>query len=121
MLDRYAGAALTLLVRPKPLLSHLAQDGLVGLRMIDHALMQQLADVLRRPLTATSANIAGEESAYTPGEVSRAFPGKDGTTYDLSLGCILDGGELTRGTMSTVAKMERGALSVIRQGSLVLT
>lgn len=120
MLEQYAHTALTLLVHPKKTLEHLSQDGRVGLRMIDHPMMQQLADMLRRPLTATSANISGEESAYTPDEVERAFPGRDGSTYDLSLGCILDGGTLLHKEASTVAKMENGALEIIRQGSLML-
>ena len=99
---------------------HISHNGRVGLRAIDHPMMQALASAVRRPITATSANIAGQESSYSPEEIEQAFPGRDGTTYDLSLGCILDGGQLTRGMASTIIKLENGERRIIRQGSLMI-
>ena len=121
ILEKYKNTALTLLVHSKKSLEHLAQDGLIGLRVIDHPIMQQLADAANLPLTATSANISGEPAIYNPDEIEAAFPGKVGTTYDLSLGCILDGGNLESGNISTVAKYDNGKFTVIRQGSLLLS
>ncbi len=121
ILHQFSHTALTLLVRPKPQLEHIAQDGLIALRVIDSEIMQQLADSTNLPLTATSANISGEDAIYNPDEIETAFPGKDGTSYDLSLGCILDGGNLQPGNISTVAKYEKGEFTIIRQGSLHLS
>lgn len=121
ILRRFSHTALTLLVRPKDLLEHLAQDGFIALRVIDHEIMQSLADTTAVPLTATSANISGQEAIYNPDEIEAVFPGKDGTTYDLSLGCILDGGNLQQGAMSTIAKYENGKFVIVRQGSLQLS
>lgn len=119
-LQQHAGAALTLLVRPKAALAHLAHDGRVGLRVIDHQLMQELADRTQLPLTATSANIAGEHACYDTACIEKSFPGKQDTTYDLSLGCILDGGTLVGNSVSTVVLLEDTEVRVIRQGALVL-
>ena len=120
-LAKYAGKALTLLVKPKMLLEHLAQEGLVGLRVIDHPLMQELADAVSVPLTATSANVAGQEPCYATDCILKSFPGRiDETTYDLSLGCILDGGALSKSEPSTIAKLVDGKIEVIRQGALSL-
>ena len=120
-LAKYAGKALTLLVKPKILLEHLAQEGLIGLRVIDHPLMQELADAASVPLTATSANVAGQESCYTTDCILKSFPGRiDETTYNLSLGCILDGGALSKSEPSTIAKLVDGKIEVIRQGALAL-
>ncbi len=118
ILERYQHTALTLLVSPKKSLEHLAQDGLVGLRVIDNGIMQQLADETKLPLTATSANISGQDACCTVDEIEAALPARDGTTYDLSLGCILDGGDLKKGHVSTVARYTDGKMSIIRQGSL---
>lgn len=121
LLKRYEHTALTLLVRPRKSLSHLAQDGLVGLRVIDHPVMQQFADAVEVPLTATSANVSGKDACYTPGAIAEALPTRDGTTYDLSLGCILEGGDLREGHMSTIARYEDGAMRIIRQGTLQIS
>ncbi|MFH1354339.1 MAG: L-threonylcarbamoyladenylate synthase [bacterium] len=97
----------TLLVKSKSSLEHLARDGLIGLRIIDHPLMQELADAAGVPLTATSANISGRPPCYTPTCVLDNFPGKlDATTYDLSLALILDGGQLPHRPTSTIVKLQ---------------
>ncbi|OGY37200.1 MAG: hypothetical protein A3E36_01205 [Candidatus Andersenbacteria bacterium RIFCSPHIGHO2_12_FULL_45_11b] len=119
-LVRYASTALTLLVQPKESLMHAAQDGLIGLRVIDHSMMAQLAELAHVPLTATSANISGEEACYDAACIEKSFPGRVGTTYDLSLAAILDGGTLRPGLVSTIAKLENGKVKIIRQGALVL-
>ncbi len=121
-LDRHANSALTLLVHPKESLQHLAQDGVVGLRLIDHPLMAQLAEAADVPLTATSANLSGEEPCYTTACILEKFPGKiDETTYDLSLGCILDGGELPQKKPTTIARIIDGQVKIIREGTLRLS
>lgn len=119
-LQQHAGAALTLLVSPQESLSHLAQDGKIGLRVIDHPVMARLAEAVGVPLTATSANIAGENACYDVSCIEASFPGRDGTTYDLSLGCVLDGGVLHHRTVSTVAKLTGKGIQILRQGALHL-
>ncbi|MEO6077222.1 MAG: L-threonylcarbamoyladenylate synthase [Candidatus Andersenbacteria bacterium] len=120
LLTRYANTALTVLVKPKESLMHLAQDGLLGLRVIDHPMMRELAERAQVPLTATSANISGQSACYDVACIEKSFPGKVGTTYDLSLAGILDGGKLREGTQSTIVKISNKKLEIIRQGSLML-
>ncbi|MCE9643533.1 MAG: L-threonylcarbamoyladenylate synthase [Candidatus Andersenbacteria bacterium] len=120
MLHRYANTALTLLVKPKESLMHLAQDELIGLRVIDHLMMAELAEKAGVPLTATSANVSGQDACYNEECIEKSFPGKIGTTYDLSLACILDGGSLRKGLVSTIAKLENGKIVIVRQGALML-
>lgn len=129
--EKFQGQPLTLLLKPKPALEHLAQDGRVGLRMIDHPLMQQLANAVEVPLTATSANLSGANPSYSPEEILRQFlnivaparrtGGLDptrGTTYNFSLAAILDGGALSQNPPTTIAKLKNGRIEIIRQGSL---
>lgn len=138
LLTAMSGRALTLLVKPKQALEHLAQAGRVGLRVIDHPLMRDLAQATLLPLTATSANISGQPACYDPACVLKNFPGKltpdlpslnpedaedirvaQDTTYNLSLGAILDGGALPRSLPSTIARViaDQG-VEIIREGQL---
>lgn len=121
MLHAYAHTALTLLVRPKEQLAHLAQDGLIGLRVIDNAIMKDFAHATLLPMTATSANISGQDPCTKAEEIEEALPSRDGMTYDLSLGCVLDGGELKQGVVSTIARLNAGNVEIIRQGALMLS
>ena len=121
---------ITLLVKPNQSLKHLAQDGRhtgeprpigagrIGLRVIDHPLMQKLADEANTPLTATSANIAGEKPCRDLKCILTSFPGKiDETTYDLSLAAILDDGTLPKSKPSTIIKLYKGKPNIIRPGA----
>lgn len=132
LLPAMRGKPLTLLVHPKEDLAHLSQDGRVGVRIIDHPLMQQLADAVGVPLTATSANISGQEACYDLACIQRTFPGRldpnstaygdigraGDTTYDLSLGCILDGGTLPKRKATTVARLDGDRVIIVREGEL---
>lgn len=119
-LQEHIGTALTLLVSGQEALAHLTHNGKIGLRMIDHPMMLELADAMQLPLTATSANIAGENACYDMTCIEEAFPGKQNTTYDLSLGCVLDGGTLPHNGASTVVQITSSGIQIIRQGALIL-
>lgn len=132
LLQKMASQPLTLLVKPAPNLAHLAYDGLVGLRVIDHPLMQQLAAASDVPLTATSANRAGEAPCFSPAEIQKTFAnplpaalldeknprGAVNTTYDLSLAAILDGGVLPKKEPTTIAQLVGHEIKIIRPGPL---
>ena len=120
----------TLLVKPKSALAHIAQDGFIGLRVIDHPIMQQLAEAVDVPLTATSANKSEQSACYDPACLQEQFPSRidlepnephsaGETTYNLSLGLILDGGQLPSNQASTIAQIDHGEVTIIRQGSLL--
>lgn len=122
-LKKYEQQPLTLLLPAKELITHLAQEGLVGLRMVDHPLMQQLAQAVSVPLTATSANVSGHAPCYSPAAIQKEFLqiiDERSLAYDLSLGCILDGGELPPNPPTIIAKLVDGNIHIIRQGQLKL-
>jgi L-threonylcarbamoyladenylate synthase len=137
LLRAMQGKALTLLVKPKEPLAHLAQEGRVGLRVIDHPLMLALADAVSVPLTATSANVSGGEPCFSPEAIAKTFPSildtasphpiygdlapAGDTTYDLSLGCILDGGALPHHEPTTIARLDGEQVTIIRQGELIVS
>lgn len=134
-LDCAANQALTLLVKPQSPLAHLAQNGLVGLRVIDHPLMDQLCQTLPVPLTATSANRADEPPCLSPDCIQAAFPGllpddqlgeddprgASHTTYNLSLAAIIDGGTLPPREPTTIVQLQpNGAFKIVRPGAVTV-
>lgn len=81
--------------------------GIVGVRLPDHPLPQQIAKITGGAITGTSANISGREPARTAREVVEQL----GDGVDL----VLDGGE-TGGTPSTVIDLTQKPPVIIREG-----
>ena len=136
-LHQHQNQAITLLVEPRQSLMHLSQNGRLGLRVIDHPIMEALADAVNVPLAATSANISGQAACHDLQCLEKSFPGKltdellkvhedrdprgsQGTTYDLSLGCILDGGTLPVSKPSTIVKLAGANIGIVRPGKVQL-
>jgi L-threonylcarbamoyladenylate synthase len=108
-LAQHRAQPLTLLVKPQAFLAHLAHEGRVGLRLIDHPLMQRLAAAYRSPLTATSANPSGQPACFDPECITKYFPGQlADNTYDLSLAAILTAGSLPEKPPSRLVKLVAG-------------
>lgn len=92
---------------PKPLLS---ADRGIGVRISSHPLATQLAQVLNRPLTATSANPSGREPARTVREATSYFSDK--------VGVFLDGGTLASKRGSTVIDVRGSLITILREGEI---
>tara|TARA_Y100000310_G_scaffold327544_1_gene394093 strand:+ start:876 stop:1541 length:666 start_codon:yes stop_codon:yes gene_type:complete len=132
LLERFDNQPLTLLVTPKAELAHLAKDGRIGLRVMDHPVMTAVAKLTQVPLTATSANRSGGEACNTSSCIEGMFPGivpddrlaeeiprgVRGTTYNLSLAAIIDGGDLPSTQPTTIARLDGDSVTIIRQGQL---
>jgi len=82
--------------------------GTVGVRVPDCTLARAICEKARVPLTATSANRAGDRPATTAAEIVACL----GT--ELSL--VLDCGTLSAGAGSTVVDISSGRVTIIRNG-----
>lgn len=90
---------------PRPLLS----DGYIAVRESSHPTAQALVAAFGGPITATSANPAGEPPATTPESVEEMFEGR----------CrVLHGGTTVGGAASTVARVRGSRVEILRQGAL---
>jgi L-threonylcarbamoyladenylate synthase len=103
---------LTLALPARPgLPAALVLDGCVAVRQSPHPVAHALAAGLGRPITATSANQAGQPAALTAAEVRAAFP----------QGClVLDGGPTVGGPPSTLARVRGDVVEVLRRGALIV-
>jgi L-threonylcarbamoyladenylate synthase len=88
----------------------LVLDGGVGLRVSPHAIAAALVTAFGRPVTATSANLAGEPPAVTAEAVRAVF----GSAVH-----VLDGGRAPGAPPSTVVRVsDDGTLTVLRAGAI---
>jgi L-threonylcarbamoyladenylate synthase len=88
----------------------LGDDGGVGVRVSPHPTARALAAGLGRPITATSANLAGTPPATTLAEARRALGPK--------VKVYLEGGTLAGGAPSTVVAIDHAGWRVLRAGAI---
>ena len=96
-----------------------AETGYLGIRIPKHRFGLALAKAVGAPITATSANpsarLSGGFDPYSVKDIESQFRNKK-FKPDL----IVDAGILKKNKPSTVAKLENGVLTVLRQGPVVL-
>jgi L-threonylcarbamoyladenylate synthase len=108
---RYWPGPLTLIFRakqglPAPLRG---KDGTIGLRISSHPVARGIVEALDAPLTATSANLAGEEDLIDGKQLVQCF----GDQVDL----IIDAGRVA-GKGSTIVDLTIVPPRIVRQGMI---
>jgi L-threonylcarbamoyladenylate synthase len=113
LMDRYWPGPLTIaLPARRGVPAALLAEGCIAVRQSSHPVAQALVSQLGRPLTTTSANLAGEPPATTPEAVDAAFEG----------GCrILHGGATAGGAPSTLVRVRGDRVEVLRKGILEIS
>lgn len=87
-----------------------AQDGSIGIRIVQHPFCEQLLQRFRKPIVSTSANISGEISARNFSEISEEII--NGVDYVVKFGQQ----EQANGTASTIMKLDpSGKFEFIRK------
>lgn len=105
---------LTMVMRKSVLVSERLTAGrnTVGLRVPDHRLPRHLSRSLGKAITGTSANLSGSPSLTTAQAVREQL----GDAVDL----VIDGGDASGTTASTVVDLSDGTPTVLREGSITL-
>ena len=101
---------LVLPARPEIAPELIGLSGGVGVRVSSHPTARALAAGLERPITATSANRAGESPAKTLADARKAFTRK--------IKVYLEGGTLGTGAPSTVLEVAGDRWRIIREGTV---
>ena len=87
-----------------------AQDGSIGIRIVQHPFCEQLLQRFRKPIVSTSANISGEISARNFSEISEEII--NGVDYVVKFGQQ----DQANGTASTIMKLDpSGKFEFIRK------
>ena len=105
---------LTIVLRKNPLVSDKLTAGhdTVGLRVPDHWLPRYISQSLDKAITGTSANLSGSPSLTTAQAVNEQL----GHLVDL----VIDGGDASGTTASTVLDLSGESPTVLREGSITL-
>jgi L-threonylcarbamoyladenylate synthase len=85
-------------------------SGGVGIRVSSHPIACALSKGLRHPVTATSANLSGDEPASTLGETRKSLGDK--------VKVFVEGGTLTSSAPSTVIVCDARGFRIIRAGAI---
>ena len=111
MADFWPGA-LTIVFQASDAISPLltAGTGKIGLRVSSHPIALRIAQILRRPLTATSANLSGTPECSLASEVAKQIGDK--------LDAIVDGEQTQGGKTSTIIDVTCDPPVILREGAI---
>lgn len=93
----------------------------VAVRFSASHVAARLAILAGAPIIATSANISGKPGCFTLAAVRRQLcrgSGRDAQTRASSPDIFLDGGTLTRSLPSTIVRVRRGKIIILRKGRI---
>lgn len=113
--NKFLPGALTLVAKLKNQKSKIkivsAGTGYAGIRMPNNKIALDLAKYLKKPITATSANVSGLPECYTAQEIINQF---EHTKFKPDI--LLNVGTLPIRKPSTVVKIDGGNVEVLREG-----
>ncbi|MBU0530995.1 MAG: L-threonylcarbamoyladenylate synthase [Candidatus Uhrbacteria bacterium] len=89
------------------------RDDMVAIRISSHPVARALSKGLGQPIVATSANRSGEPECYLVNSLKRQY-----AKQKLQPDYILDAGTLPKSAPSTIVKVDRDRLRVLREGSV---
>ena len=92
-----------------------AENGTLGVRIPDNKYVTDLVKILKKPITATSANLSGRTPNYSIASFLRPLSNKKREMIDL----IVDAGKLPKNKPSTVIDITCPEIKVLRRGDLV--
>lgn len=110
--EKFWPGPLTIILKAKPIVPDIVRAGgeSVGLRCPDHPLTLALLEKSGLPLAAPSANVSGQPSPKTAGEVLDYFDGE--------IDAVIDGGPCGIGRESTIIDLTVTPYRILRQGAL---
>lgn len=89
-------------------------DDTIGIRWTSNPIAQEIITKFGKPITATSANVSGEDSCYTVAEIEEQFSATP------ELGGVVDGGNLPKGELSTIVRVKKDEITILRKGKIIL-
>ena len=107
IIDKFLPRALTIILKKKDIIPDIVSKDYIGIRIPDSKIIRELSII---PLTATSANLSGEESPTSADEISEELKEK----VDL----IIDTGTCKYKTPSTIIKIVDDNVELIREGAI---
>lgn len=93
-----------------------AEDGSLGIRIPDNKLILEVIEKIKKPISATSANLSGRRPHYSVDSFLKTLSEKKKKMIDL----IIDKGKLPRNKPSTVIDIRESEMKILRRGELIV-
>jgi L-threonylcarbamoyladenylate synthase len=91
-----------------------SESGTLGIRIPMYRYIEKLINKFKKPITATSANLAGSSPHYSIKSLINELSEKQKQQIDL----IVDAGDLPRNKPSTVVDLSASDVKILRQGDI---
>ncbi len=91
-----------------------SESGTLGIRIPMYRYIEVLVNQFKKPITATSANLAGSSPHYSIKSLLNELSEKQSQQIDL----IIDAGDLPRNKPSTVVDLSQSDVKILRQGDI---
>lgn len=91
-----------------------SEKGSLGIRIPTFQLIKRLIQVFEKPVTATSANLAGRPAHYSINTLLNELSDKQKKLIDL----MIDAGTLPRNKPSTIVDLTQSDVKILRQGDV---
>jgi L-threonylcarbamoyladenylate synthase len=115
IIKKFLPGPLTLILKRRKNLPNVLTAGkkFIGVRIPKNKIIRAIMEKINFPITATSANLSGENEPYTLAEILRQYKNRK-TKPDF----IVDAGSLKKIRPSTVVKIKNGRLRILRKGPI---
>ena len=107
IIDKFLPGALTIILKKKDIIPDIVSKDYIGIRIPDSKIIRELSII---PLTATSANLSGEEPPTSADEINEELKEK--------VHLIIDTGVCKYKTPSTIIKIVDDNVELIREGAI---
>jgi L-threonylcarbamoyladenylate synthase len=107
IIDKFLPGPLTIILKKKETIPDIVSKEYIGIRIPDSKIIREIATI---PLTATSANLSGEEPPTSVDEINEELKEK--------VHLIIDTGICKYKTPSTIIKIVNGNIELIREGAI---
>lgn len=116
ILQKILPGSFTIVLRSKHNVSRLleSEKKTLGVRLVKYQLVLDLVKKFGKPITATSANLAGKSPHYSVKTLLNNLPKRKKLLIDL----IIDAGKLPKNKPSTVIDLTTSEIKIIRKGNL---
>lgn len=112
LMSEFWPGGLTLILEKSSVIPDIITSGsdYVGVRIDENSTIRKIIEETNTPIVAPSANISGEPSVTKSEDLNSKI--LESTDY------LIDGGQILKGTCSTIVKCENGNIKILREGKI---
>ena len=112
LMSEFWPGGLTLILEKSSVIPDIITSGsdYVGVRIDENSTIRKIIEETNTPIVAPSANISGEPSVTKSEDLNSKI--LESADY------LIDGGQILKGTCSTIVKCENGNIKILREGKI---